>query len=56
MILDKYGYPVVSIKGQWFKNFLRKCIQGRSIITRKRYDSEYRLRVLDSSVTEPTKD
>jgi len=54
MILDKYGYPVVSVKGQWFKNFLRKCIQGRSITTRKRYDSKHHL--LDRSVKESTTD
>lgn len=25
--IDKYGYPVVTVKGQWFFNFLRRLIR-----------------------------
>ena len=33
--LDKHGCPVKVVEGQWFRNFLRKLIYTRKIVSRK---------------------
>ena len=32
LILDRYGYPVETIKGRYVRNFIRYLIHGRKIV------------------------
>lgn len=51
VFLDNHGYPVETVKGKWFGNFIRRLIHTRRIVRRGMYELKVGKKGLKEAVT-----